>query len=111
MAHILREHPDAPVLIVCAGSVGRFNLEDFYGAGHLVSHFERQRSGYELNDAASAALLLHRGCDSLAALLSSRVGKIMCARSLQDEVEYAARQDSLDVVARLEGDRVCTVAS
>lgn len=111
VAHILREHPDAPVLIVCAGSLGRFNLEDFYGAGHLVSHFRTRHSGYELNDAANAALLLHRGCDPRTALLSSRVGKIMCERLLQDEVEYAARHDSLDVVARLESDRVCTVAS
>jgi 2-phosphosulfolactate phosphatase len=110
-AHILREHPDAPVLIVCAGSVGRFNLEDFYGAGHLVSHFRSQCSGYELNDTANAALLLYRGCDPRTALLSSRVGKMMCERSLQNEVEYAARLDSLDVVARLESDRVCTLVS
>jgi 2-phosphosulfolactate phosphatase len=111
VAHILREHPDAPVLIICAGSVGRFNLEDFYGAGHLVSHFNRQRSGYLLNDAAMAATLLHRGCDARTALLSSRVGRLMCERSLQDEVEYAACHDRLPVVARLEGDRVCRVVS
>jgi len=111
VAHILREHPGAPVLIVCSGSVGRFNLEDFYGAGHLVSHFDTQRSGYELNDAATAAMLLHRSCDARTALLSSRVGKMMCERSLQDEVEYAARQDCLDVVARLEGDQLCRVVS
>ena len=111
VAHIVCEHPDSPVMIVCAGSGGRFNLEDFYGAGHLVSHFKTQRSGYELNDAANAALLLYRGCDARTALLSSRVGKIMCERSLQDEVEYAARHDSLNVVVRLENDRVCTLAS
>jgi 2-phosphosulfolactate phosphatase len=110
VTHIVREHPGAPVLIVCAGSAGRFNLEDFYGAGHLVSHFNTQRSGYELNDAATAALLLHRGCDARTALLSSRVGKMMCERSLQEEVEYAAREDTLDLVARLEGDRACTIA-
>jgi 2-phosphosulfolactate phosphatase len=108
--HVVREHPGVPVLIVCAGSAGRFNLEDFYGAGHLVSHFNTQRSDYELNDAATAALLLHRGCDARTALLRSRVGKMMCQRSLQEEVEYAARQDTLDLVARLEGDRACTVA-
>jgi len=111
VAHILREHPDAPVLIVCSGSVGRFNLEDFYGAGHLVSHFNAQHPGYELNDAAIAALLLHRSCDARTALLGSRVGKMMCERSLKDEVEYAACLDRVGVVARLEGDRVCRVVS
>ena len=109
--HVVRRHPGASVLIVCAGSVGRFNLEDFYGAGHLVAHFNARAQGYELNDAATAALLLHGSCDAATALLSSRVGRMMCARSLRDEVEYAARQDSLDVVAHLEGDRICTVAN
>jgi phosphosulfolactate phosphohydrolase-like enzyme len=33
----------------------------------------------------------------------------MCERSLRDEVEYAARYDTLDVVARLENDRVLRV--
>lgn len=35
--YLLRAHPDRTVLLACAGSAGRFNLEDFYGAGCLVS--------------------------------------------------------------------------
>jgi 2-phosphosulfolactate phosphatase len=102
VAHIACAHPGAPVLVVCAGSVGHFNLEDFYGAGHIVSHFEKY-PGYEMNDAAAAAMLLYRGCDAHTALLSSRVGRMMRQRSLQHEVEYAARRDTLDVVPRLQG--------
>jgi 2-phosphosulfolactate phosphatase len=103
--HVVRQHPAATVLIVCSGSVGRFNLEDFYGAGHLVAHF-MSHSGYETNDAGTAELLLYRGCDARTALLSSRVGKMMQHRSLQHEVEYAAQLDILNVVPRLQGDRL-----
>jgi len=103
--HVIREHPGAPVLLVCSGSVGRFNLEDFYGAGHLVAHF-MSHGQYNTNDAGTAALLLYRGCDARTALLSSRVGKMMQQRSLQHEVEYAAQLDSLAVVPRLREGRL-----
>jgi 2-phosphosulfolactate phosphatase len=105
VAHVIRAHPDSPVLIVCAGSLGHFSLEDFYGASHIVSHFEGS-SHYESNDVATAAMLLYRGCDARTALRSSRVGKIMQKRSLQYEVDYAASIDTLNVVARFHGGRL-----
>src|SRR5262249_42901047 len=87
LLHITREHAQAPVLIVCAGSVGHFNLEDFYGAGHLVAHFVSSRVGYELNDTAVAAMLLRQGCTPRKALLSPRVGRMMRERLQEHEVE------------------------
>ena len=99
-AHVARRHAHAPVLVVCAGSVDRFNLEDFYGAGHVVNHFER-KGGYALSDAALAALLLYRGCDADTALQASRVGRMMQGHQLRHEVEYAANRDTLDVVPEL----------
>lgn len=100
VAHVARTHPQAPVLLVCSGSLGRFNLEDFYGAGHLAAHFQDNGS-YSLTDAALAALLLYRSCDAGTALRVSRVGRMMLAHDLQDEVECAARLDVLDVVPEL----------
>lgn len=100
VAHVRRQHPDAPVLVVCAGSVGRFNLEDFYGAGHIAAHFERTGS-YALSDAALAAVLLYRGCSADTALNASRVGRMMQSHHLHDEVEHAARMDTVDVVPEL----------
>jgi 2-phosphosulfolactate phosphatase len=102
VAHIRRAHPDSSVLIVCAGSVGNFNLEDFYGAGHLVDHFTQQ-GGYELNDAARGARLVRRGYDARTVLMGSRVGLMMQAKGLASEVEYCAQLDILEVVARLDG--------
>lgn len=102
VALVAQRHPQAQVLIVCAGSLDRFNLEDFYCAGHLAAHFERS-GGYVLTDAALAALLLYRGCDARTALGASRVGQLMRAHDLQHEVDCAARFDVLDVVPELRG--------
>ena len=99
--HVAASHPDLSVLVLCAGSVDRFNLEDFYGAGHIASHFETI-GGYALTDAAIAALLLYRGCTADTALAASRVGQLMSQYDHQHEVDCAARLDCLDVVPRLQ---------
>lgn len=109
-AHVMRAHPDASILLVCSGSVDRFNLEDFYGAGHLVEHFERSGQ-YELTDAALAAMLLRRGCDAQTALDASRVGRMMRAHALQHEVDCAAQADTLNVVPRLDNGCLHLVAA
>jgi 2-phosphosulfolactate phosphatase len=108
VAHIRQAHPDASVLIVCSGSAGNFNLEDFYGAGHFVTHFEKHGS-YELNDAARAARLVRQAHAAPAVLMGSRVGLMMQAKGLTHEVEYCAQLDILNVVARLEGSALKTV--
>lgn len=99
--HIARTHSENTVLIVCSGSTDNFNLEDFYGAGHLVSHFRRISAAYEFSDAALAAELLHDSTEALTCLSRARVGRMMLARGLDDEVAYAARKDIIDVVPTL----------
>ena len=98
---MVRHGQGETVLLVCSGSAAAFNLEDFYGAGHLVSHFTRSPGDWELSDAALAALLLHDGSDALSCLSRGRVGRMMLERGLRREVEYAARQDRLAVVPEL----------
>ena len=100
VAHVADRHPDTDVLVVCAGSMGRFNLEDFYGAGHIASHFEKT-GGYLLSDAAMAALLFCRGCDADTALGASRVGKMMQEHQLQHEIDYVANKDTMQVIPQL----------
>lgn len=110
VAHVRQAHPGSSVLIVCSGSVGNFNLEDFYGAGHYVDLFEQQ-GRYELNDAARGAKLVRRGYAAPSVLLNSRVGLIMQAKGLANEVEYCAQLDILEVVARLDGGALKRVPS
>lgn len=94
-------HPEETVLIVCSGSVQNFNLEDFYGAGHLARLFARD-GDVELSDAALAAIKLFDGTTPDECLRDSRVGRMMRDRGLDEEVAYAAQRDVLGVIPRLE---------
>jgi 2-phosphosulfolactate phosphatase len=104
--HLVRRSAGETILLVCAGSANSFNLEDFYGAGYLVSLFTRIGRDLELSDAALAALLLHDGGDALACLSRGRVGRLMLERGLRHEVEYAARKDHLSVIPELRAGRL-----
>ena len=101
--HVLERHPDQVILIVCSGSADNFNLEDFYGAGYFVSLLRRHAANADFTDAAIAAELLHDHNDGLEVLRRARVGRMMLARGLDEEVAYAARESCIDLVARLEG--------
>jgi 2-phosphosulfolactate phosphatase len=103
----LDAHPRETVLIVCSGSGNNFNFEDFYGAGCLVERFaERLGSAADLSDAARAARLVYRNAPTPQVLLECRVGRMMAAKGLAREVEFASRVDALPVVAVLEEGRV-----
>ncbi len=102
VAQIERAHAGDTVLIVCSGSADNFNLEDFYGAGYLVSLFARRPGAHELTDAAVAARLLHDHCDAMECLAASRVGRMMLSRGLEHELRFASQKSRFSVVARLE---------
>jgi 2-phosphosulfolactate phosphatase len=99
---IVTHHPDSTILIVCSGSADNFNLEDFYGAGYLVSRFHPRATDADYSDAALAAELLHDHCDGLDALRRARVGRMMLARRLDAEVTFAAQESCYDVVPLLQ---------
>jgi 2-phosphosulfolactate phosphatase len=109
-AHIVKSHPGMSVLIVCSGSVGRFNLEDFHGAGHLASHLV-ELSEYDLTDTALAATFAYSGSDTRAVLCASRVGRMMLAQALDAEVDLAALRDTTDVIPMLSQGRLVRVAA
>ena len=90
--HLVAQHPDLTVLIVCSGSADNFNLEDFYGAGYLVSLLRRHAPTAEFSDAALAAELMHDSSDAETCLRQARVGRMMLARRLDAEVRFAAQK-------------------
>ena len=102
--HIVARHERETILIVCSGSGNNFNLEDFYGAGYFVECF-REHVG-DLSDAAKAALALYRHARAPDALLDCRVGRMMAARGLAHEVEFACRRDAFPVVPALDQGRL-----
>lgn len=100
--HVLREHPGSTVLIECSGSGGRFNLEDFYGAGYLVSLLRRLGRVGDLTDAALAAEKLHENVPAEECLLASRVGRMMQNHPPRiEEVRFAATKSRYEVIPRL----------
>jgi 2-phosphosulfolactate phosphatase len=100
---------DGTALLVCAGSAGAFNLEDFYGAGLVVSLL----SGHgplELNDAAEAARLLCERAAPLDCLSRGRVGRMMVERGWTRELEFAAQTSRFALVPELLDGRLIPAA-
>jgi 2-phosphosulfolactate phosphatase len=108
--HVARGAGGETVLLVCSGSGDAVNLEDLFGAGHLVAALAGRRADWDLSDTAIAVRLLHEATDPLDCLSRSRVGRMMRARGLEQEVAYAARLDHLAVVPELRDGRVVAVA-
>jgi 2-phosphosulfolactate phosphatase len=97
--HIVSAHRRETVLIICSGSGNNFNFEDFYGAGYFVECFSHALGeNADLSDAAKAALVLYRHAKAPEALLDCRVGRMMAARGLAHEVEYACKRDIHPVI-------------
>ncbi len=106
-AHIVSRHRSSTVLILCSGSGANFNLEDFYGAGCFVERFAELLGGEaDLSDSARTALAFYRHADVPRALLECRVGRMMAARGLAHEVEFACRFDAFPVIAAFDGGRL-----
>ncbi len=102
MQHVMDKHQDETVLIVCSGSGGGFNLEDFYGAGYMIDLLHKaEPSRYEFSDAALAAQDLFLHSNPVDALLRSRIGKLMKKNGMQDEVDFAARLGVFNVIPKL----------
>src|SRR5687767_14552122 len=100
---IVAQHPRETVLIVCSGSGNNFNFEDFYGAGYFVERFAELLGGAaDFSDAAKAARMVYRAARAPEALLDCRVGRMMAAKGLAREVEFACRLDAFPVVLILQ---------
>lgn len=101
---------EATVILMCSGSMGRLNLEDLYGAGHIAAALLEHREDWLLTDAARLSLTLRAGKDPVDCLMNCRVGWRMQAEGLEDEVRYSAQCDVFSVVPRLEGGHLVDVA-
>lgn len=99
---VLEEQSDETVVLVCSGSSGAFNVEDFYGVGYyidcLLSH---SRNQWELTDSAIAAHQFYIGAaESGEELLrKSRVGQMLLQNGLEDEIAFVATKDKYNISA------------
>ncbi len=78
------------VYLVCAGSAGRFTVEDFLGAATIVSHMDV--SGWRPNDAAWLAMdfMQRHGDDTHGVLKESRAGRWFAENDRMDAFRFVA---------------------
>jgi 2-phosphosulfolactate phosphatase len=112
--HCAAHVEDAPLVVVCAGSAGALNLEDFYAAGCVVDRLLADRRwaldpARGVSDTALAAHATFRGSDAWTALGRSRIGRIVRGARGADgdnEIRHASAIDASTLVAMSRGDRV-----
>ncbi|MFS0862241.1 2-phosphosulfolactate phosphatase [Fredinandcohnia sp. 179-A 10B2 NHS] len=55
VAELIKQQEDeSSIVLICSGNAGRFSIEDFVGAGHIVDHLT-QKQDYLLSDSAKLA--------------------------------------------------------
>ena len=88
------------ITIVCAGTNGRFALEDAICAGRFVRGIARRGITPDLGDAANVAAIIDRrmGGDLPAVLRHSEHGRALIEAGLGDDVAYCAGIDTHPVV-------------
>ena len=108
--HLLANHLNETILLVCAASRHRFNIEDFIGAGILVDQLaNRAPERFSLTDAAVAARTISTTSDITKLMHDSRVGRLLHSMDLADDVALSATLDCYNVVPKLTDDRIVSV--
>ena len=104
-AGYLKEAAPESLYIVCAGSMGRFTLEDFLGASLILSFLEEAGAleGYRLNDGAWLALDFakrYRGRTE-EVLGQSRLGRWFFANDRMGTLRFVGEVGASDLVAEV----------
>ena len=110
VARYLESSGAESVYLICAGSAGRFNVEDFLGAATVLSHMNP--GGWRLNDGAWMALDFmkrHRNRE-LEALKQSRAGRWFFEHDRVDAFEFVGETGSSELVPEVrDGQLVSTL--
>lgn len=91
---------DSDIAIVCAGRDRQFALEDAACAGRFVRGIARRGGRAQLNDAATAAVLLDKkyGEDLLGLFSASVHGRALAEAGFESDLEFCAKVDAFPVV-------------
>ena len=84
------------VAVLCAGVLGELALDDAYCAGRIVTEL----GGEHADSAAAAARLSASFPSSVAGLGASQSARNLRKHGLEDDIEWCARENALDVVPR-----------
>jgi 2-phosphosulfolactate phosphatase len=87
------------VVLLCAGTGGAVAMEDVIGAGSVAEALVKCGAELRGDIAAMAVRLFHEARPNLVAALSqAQCGRNVIAAGLREDIEFAAKVDSLDVV-------------
>ena len=110
VARHLKSSGAESVYVVCAGSAGRFTIEDFVGAAAIVSgmNADGYLDDWHLNDAAWMALdfAARYGDREAEALKHARAGRWFLENGEVEAFEFAADVGASDTVAGVEEGRL-----
>lgn len=99
VARSLVERAPSEVLLSCAGTEGRTSLDDVLGAACVLREVLALDADTRLSDACRLALHLVGGGDDLLALVNEAAHAcFLRGIGFADDIEFAARANSLDVV-------------
>lgn len=109
---LITENENETIIIVCSGSSGLFSLEDFYGAGYLISLLTLKLD-FELSDSARTAKLFYEGNhqDPFHILSQSRVGQLLRKNGFEEEIHFICRRDCFDIIPILKGDELINLST
>jgi 2-phosphosulfolactate phosphatase len=96
--HLLDHHKqDETIVLVCAGSSGQFNVEDFFGAGYFIDCLiKNSHTELELTDSAFAAHRFYNGTRGNGEILrQSRIGTKLANYGFEKEVEFVSQESIL----------------
>lgn len=111
VARYLEESGTESVYLICAGSKGRFNVEDFLGAATILSHMDG--SGWRVDDAARLALEFadrHRG-EIRQVLAGGRVGRWFVKNGYMEMLDFFADVGASDLVPEVRDGRLRRVGN
>ncbi len=102
----------ADLAVICAGHDGRFSLEDAVCAGRFVRHATRRLTGVAHNDAALAAVQLHRkfGTDVWRVFETSGHGQALAEAGFADDLVACATIDAYPVVPTYQDRQITRLA-
>ena len=101
IARYLEESGGESVYVICAGSKGRFNVEDFLGAAMILSHMDL--GNWRLDDASRMALEyanLHER-NTRRVLEGSRVGRWFVENKPVETLDFFAEVGASELVPRV----------
>lgn len=98
-------------VIVCAGKLGRFSMEDFLCAGAIADRAARDK-GMDLSDSSRAAMALFRKHEkSLArALARTQHGEYLAGLGFKEDIALCSRIDSTATIPVLQDGRMVRAA-